>query len=254
MVVEVKDTSIVEYLYKDWTETCVKSCLQGLMGKVYALDMAKPDCAVCYLGDYAFYAGNVSEELVMYKPPHKMDSKSIIMVADSSEWEECIVKCYGDKANLKIRYAIKKETVFDADKIRNIKNALMSNYTIKQIDEDIYNYCRENEWCYDFVSNYDTYEEYKNHGLGFVVLYDGIPVAGSSSYSHYNYGIEIEVITREDHRRKGFASCAVAALILECIDRNLYPSWDAANLNSVGLSQKFGYVFDREYNSYKVSW
>lgn len=254
MIKEVIDTSKVEYLYKDWTETCVKSCLQGTMGKVFAPDEDTPDCAVCVLGDYAFYAGKPSCELVMYKPSCKEDSDHIIMVADSPEWDALFVKCYEENCMKKIRYAIKKETDFNSDKLLEIKNALARRYTIKFIDEELYDYCKNNSWCYDFVGNYDSYELFERYGLGAVIMDGDVLVAGASSYSHYNEGIEVEVITREDYRKQGLASIAAATLILECINRNLYPSWDAANLMSVGLSKKLGYEFDREYTSYRVNW
>ena len=42
-----------------------------------------------------------------------------------------------------------------------------------------------------------------------------------------------------------------AKLILECLDRGWYPSWDAQNLWSVALAQKLGYRFDHEYVVYE---
>ena len=66
-------------------------------------------------------------------------------------------------------------------------------------------------------------------------------------------GIEIEVDTVEEERRKHLATAVCAALILRCLREGLYPSWDAQNLNSVRLSEKFGYVFDHEYTAYEVS-
>lgn len=33
---------------------------------------------------------------------------------------------------------------------------------------------------------------------------------------------------------------------------NLYPSWDAQNMNSVRLAEKLGYEFDHEYVAYEV--
>ena len=39
----------------------------------------------------------------------------------------------------------------------------------------------------------------------------------------------------------------------ECIKRNKYPSWDAANSNSVGLAKKLGYECDSEYKIYKIN-
>ena len=87
-----------------------------------------------------------------------------------------------------------------------------------------------------------------------VIKKDGVPVSGASSYSVYNGGIEIQIDTRTDYRRQGLAAAAAAALILECLDRNLYPSWDAASLWSVALAEKLGYQFDHEYDAYFVNW
>lgn len=65
-------------------------------------------------------------------------------------------------------------------------------------------------------------------------------VAGASSYSTYDKGMEIEIDTREDHRRKGLAYVCGAKLILEGLEKVLYPSWDAQNKWSVALAQKLG--------------
>lgn len=76
--------------------------------------------------------------------------------------------------------------------------------------------------------------------------------AGASSYSGYRGGIEIEIDTNEVYRRKGLAYICGAKLILECLDRNLYPSWDAQNIWSVALAEKLGYHFDHAYTAYEV--
>ena len=85
-----------------------------------------------------------------------------------------------------------------------------------------------------------------------VILKDGMSVAGASSYTRYRDGIEIEVDTVPAERRKHLATVACSALILDCLDEGLYPSWDAQNLNSVRLAEKLGYEFDHEYVVYEV--
>ena len=86
-------------------------------------------------------------------------------------------------------------------------------------------------------------------------MYEGAPVAGAGSYCVYDGGIEIEIDTREDHRRRGLASACGARLILECLDRGLYPSWDAHDLRSVSLAEKLGYRSAGPYKTYiKVSF
>ena len=108
------------------------------------------------------------------------------------------------------------------------------------------------DWCRDFVIQYQDYNRYKKYGMGVVILKDGEPVSGASSYSGYLGGIEVEIGTREDFRRKGLACICGAKLVLECMERGLYPSWDAQNLWSAALAQKLGYHFDKEYPAYEI--
>ncbi len=90
-------------------------------------------------------------------------------------------------------------------------------------------------------------------GLGFVAVKDGEIVAGASSYLVYHGGLEIEIDTRMDHRRRGLAYACGAKLILECLNRGIYPSWDAHNLASVSLAEKLGYHLDYEYLAYELT-
>lgn len=129
---------------------------------------------------------------------------------------------------------------------------LQSGYVLKKIEDAEYNMCKEDGWANDLVSQYNDYKAYKNLGLGIVVLKDGELVAGASSYSRYDKGIEIEINTREEHRRKGLAYACGAKLILECLEKGLYPSWDAQNKGSVALAEKLGYHFSHEYVAYEV--
>ena len=64
--------------------------------------------------------------------------------------------------------------------------------------------------------------------------------------------IEIEIDTREEYRRKGFAYVCGAKLILECLKRNLYPSWDAHNKGSVALAEKLGYHYSHSYTAIEI--
>ncbi|WP_309244968.1 GNAT family N-acetyltransferase [Clostridium tagluense] len=41
-------------------------------------------------------------------------------------------------------------------------------------------------------------------------------------------------------------------MILDCLPRGKYPSYDAANLESVALAQKLGYVLDESYDTYYI--
>ena len=175
------------------------------------------------------------------------------MVPQSEEWAELIVKNYGDRAKPATRYAIKKEqNIFDKDTLRSAVNSLKPGYILRMIDADLFTLCRSSTWCQDLVSQFRDYEMYKKLGIGFAVLKGKSLVAGASSYARYREGIEIEIDTKEEFRRNGLAYACGAKLILECLDRGLYPSWDAQNPASAALAEKLGYHFDYEYRAFEI--
>lgn len=241
----------IHKLFKNWNETIIWSCLQGIMGEIHT--NLSEDAAMAILGDFAFYAGNPSEELVKFKP-ESCKQDFIIMVPQNAKWADLIENCYGDKARKGTRYAIKKEPdIFDVEKLKQAAASLSSGYELKVMEEAEYNVCRESGWANDLVSQYKDYNTYKNLGLGIAVLRNGELVAGASSYSTYDKGIEIEIDTQEEYRRKGLAYACGAKLILECLEKGLYPSWDAQNKWSVALAEKLGYHFSHEYAAYEIS-
>lgn len=185
--------------------------------------------------------------------PERFPSREIIMVPRNRAWGELIEKCYKDKAKKSVRYAIKKEPdIFDREKLQAAVSSLPDGYTLKMIDETLYMQCLQDPWCWDWVGNFTDYAMYQRFGLGAAIFKDGELVSGASSYTGYGEGIEIQIDTREAYRRKGLAYICGAKLILECLDRGWYPSWDAQNLWSAALAEKLGYHFDREYTAYEV--
>ena len=242
--------SSVKELFDSWDETLIWSCLQGIMGEIHT--NSTQDAAMAILGEFEFFAGRPCEELAKFKPKNcKQDF--IIMVPQNDEWAKIIEKCYGDKAKKITRYAIKKEKGnFDVAKLEQAYMNFPEDYQLKMIGEEEFWKCKSNGWSNDLVSQFKDYSVYNQLGLGVVVLRDGEVVAGASSYSRYREGIEIEIDTREDYRRKGLAYACGAKLIVECLKRDLYPSWDAQNKWSVALAEKLGYHFSHEYTAYEV--
>lgn len=252
MISEIKQGKQVAFLFKDWQETLIWSCLQNVMGHLYVDSLKQPQSAMAFLGDFCFLAGKPDQELVLYKPECcKQDF--IIMVPQSEPWAKLIEDCYKKKAEKVIRYAMKKEPdVFDRTKLQHLIHSLPDGFSLKMMDSDLFYLCKELSWCEDWVAQYSDYEMYQKYGLGAIVLKEGKPVSGASSYSSYLGGIEIEIDTKEEYRRKGLASICGAKLILECLNRGWYPSWDAQNTWSVGLAKKLGYHYDHEYTAYEI--
>lgn len=247
MIYELEDTSKVESLFAGWEITLIYSCIQKVMGKVFVTDTENPKSAMAFVGVFAFVAGEPDRELVINKP-----DGFVVMVPQDERWSELIEECFPDARKF-TRYAIRKDTVFDREKLEKMVAGLPEGYVLKKIDSDLYDLCLQDPVTFDFVSVFGSKERYLELGRGMMILKEGKFVSGASSYTRYKEGIEIEVDTIPSERRKGLASVVCSALILACLDEGLYPSWDAHDMNSVQLSKKFGYEFDHEYTAYEVA-
>lgn len=253
MVKKTKNMEAVSKLFEGWEETLIWSCLQDVMGSIFVTEEEEPTCAMAQVGDFCFFAGIPNAELVSFWPKER-NAHFVIMVPQNEEWSRLIEENYPQNSKKTERYAIKKEAdVFDYDKLQQFVDALDKDYEIKIIDKTVYEQCKQARWSADFIVNYPTYEQYQRLGLGFCIFHHNEIVAGVSSYTSYKEGIEIEIDTREDYRRKGLATICTARLILECRDRKLYPSWDAQNMWSVHLAEKLGYHYSHTYRVYEVT-
>lgn len=251
MAVYLEKTEKARKLFGDWQETIIWSCLEKVMGDIYADNQEDPRSVMAVLGDFCFLAGKPDRELAAFRPKNS-SQEFLIMVPQNRQWGQVIQEYYGEKARKFTRYAIKKETDFDRHRLSRIVESLSPEYELRMMDEACFGLCRANEWSRDLVSQFEDWPMYERLGLGAVVLNNGMVVSGASSYSRYTGGIEIEIDTKEEYRRKGLASVCGARLILACLDRGLYPSWDAHNMRSVKLAEKLGYVYDHEYEAYEI--
>ena len=251
MIYELIETGRASALFAGWQDSVVWSALQGVMGKIYVDSLEKPESGVVMLGDFCFLSGKPESEIISGALTNSA-SEEVILVPQNDDWAQMIVECYGEKAEKALRYAIKKEPgIFDLKQLQKVAQSLPGEYEMRLIDQELFEICRDTQWSKDLTANY-----------GVCILTGGEVVAGISSYSGYGRrsdenlgchgGIEIEVVTREDYRRKGLAYIGAAKLLLECDKRGLYPNWDAANKMSVGLAEKLGYHFSHEYVVYKV--
>lgn len=99
----------IKELFQDWNETIIWSCLQGVMGDVRT--NSDEDAAMAILGDFAFFAGKPSEEMVMFMT-EDCEKEFLIMVPQNEEWGEVIERCY-DKMQGKLQdMQSKKKKIF----------------------------------------------------------------------------------------------------------------------------------------------
>lgn len=245
-----KDMQKIAPLFISTSHTLIQSCLQGYMGRAWTDDPEHPSSAQIVIGDFCFFAGTPNNGLVrnIHVPS---PSGFLLLIPESSHWEKLIEQIYPNRFERFLRYAIKKEPeVFCKNKLSGYLQGLPDEYSLCRINEEIYGRLLKTEQLRDLCSVFGSYGLYEKYGIGFVIMHESIIISGASSYTVYDKGIEIEVDTLPEYRRKGLALICASRLILECLDRGLYPGWDAMNKESVSLAQKLGYHLDKEYPAY----
>lgn len=250
MITRLENPAEAAELFDSFEDTMVLSCLSGMMGGIYAVAEWPLCSAAAVLGDFAFFAGQPSEELLRFRPNGR---PCVILTPQNDAWTAEIRRVFGKAASPRTRYAFEHDAAgFVPKDLREMAELLPEGVALFPIDESLYRRCLAEEWARDFVSNYETFEDYARMGLGFAALRGDEMLAGASSYSSWPGGIEIEIDTRKDQRRQGLACACGARLMLECLERGLFPSWDAANKISAHLAETLGYRFREEYVVYHL--
>lgn len=229
-------------LFAQWEKPMVRACLQGRMGRVVPWGEAS---ALATIGDFCFLAGEPDRELL-----ERADRP--ILVPGSQGWSRLIEEVLGERAAPFTRCATRRRAETDTDRLKSFTETLPQGFSIRRIDKEIYFTLMGESWSKDLCGNFADAEDFLVQGLGFAVLREGRPVAGAASYAVCDGGIEIEIDTRPDFRRRGLAKACGARLILECLDRGLYPGWDAHDSRSLSLAEQLGYQLDHPYTAYWV--
>lgn len=180
-----------------------------------------------------------------YFEKFSIDSKlKQYIIIPSDNLKNIIEEIFKDNISKLERYSIKKNPIFDKEKLQEYIDKAPKEYTIQEIDKNIAEKIKEEQ----FVLITDNYEK---NGVGYCCIYNNEIIGVASSNIFYKDGIEVTIKVKDDYRRRGIATALASKLILKCLEENKTISWDAANLWSVGLAEKLGFEYDSTYNIYK---
>ena len=244
----------IRKLFDCFDDSMIQSCFEGVYGELWCDDENAPQTAVIVSGDFHYLAGKpaFADEVMAFAK----DKPHAVFVPSCDGWFDLLNQSCGDSLRKVDRYHMRApENGFDRAQLKDILKALkplrLYACDIFPIKEKEFNECRKSSWAYSFVSNFSDYNEFEQHGFGFVIKHLGKIVSGTSTYCYYSKGVEVEVSTDKDYRMRGLAKVTAAKFILECVERGLAPNWDARNMASVSIARKLGFALHDTYTAYE---
>lgn len=241
-------------LSKDKLNVGLWACIEGkMMGRAWVDKKEDPSIGIVFIADFCFLLGSNDESHQLSIKKLLDKAKGKILVPYSNYWSSFIEKYFSDNHKKYDRYAMKgKMDEFHKVKIKSFIDIVEKEFHIEKINKNNYRKVLEDKFMADCCSNFSSFEEFLRNGIGYIIIHEDEIISGASSYSYCNGAIDITIGTKREYRKKGLALACASKVILECLDRNIYPTWDAANIESVALAEKLGYHFHEEYCVYSI--
>lgn len=243
----------IRALFDCFDDSMIQSCFEGVYGELWCDDETDPKTAVIVSGDFHYLAGEpaYADEIMAF-----LHDKPHAVIVPSSDGWFYVLNAQCDNALKKVkRYHMAIPDSFDIqrldDILKDMKRLRLYGCELCPIGEKEFVKCRTSDWAYSFVSNFSDYNEFKQHGFGYVIKHMGKIVSGTSTYCYYSKGVEVEVSTHPEFRMRGLAKVTAAKFIKECIDRQLVPNWDARNMASVKIAGRLGFELRDTYTAYE---
>lgn len=165
------------------------------------------------------------------------------LVCLTKAWEECIKSQYPDAAIYR-RTMMKPSCRFILPESIEIPEG----YRLTGMDEAAFE-----QHPFSHGKNYASWDAFRAEGSGAFVYHGGVIVATASSYLSLDGEVELDVSTKESHRRKNLATACIALMLRDCMERGITVHWDAQNDVSRHLAEKFGFEVETTYSVYWLS-
>lgn len=229
----------------------IDAILDDYMGNAY-MDAETPTFGILELPavQVVFLGGDLTHPSA-YTYLKNLPKFSRLFVA-SPNFEDLTKKVHRGKWVCLERYAFSSENL-DITKLRNLSTQLPDGFQVKKIDtvlarslvED-----KENEFASYHGVTFDSPDDFVARGFGYCVCEGETIACVASTFTISNTGIEIQIDTKPDYRGKGLATVAAAHLMIQSLENNLTPNWDAATEISAKMAQKLGYTPQGTYQFY----
>ena len=224
--------------------TILDGILQGLNGSAHVDRPTEPTVAECSVGPFSFLAGD-AHSAAAERHVRSLGAAGVLLLPDAG-WRDAVRRAIGNRIDVEPRISYSSQRL-DPTHLRNLQKTRADTEVIRLDAGTLDRAVREVSPALLRPEVFASGRDFEQRGIGYGALHSGRLVAGAVSGYISSAGIEIQINTHPDYRRRGFARAVAIPLILECLERDLEPSWDSSNPASQQLAEQLGYVRRESY-------
>ncbi|KXH71499.1 MAG: hypothetical protein AM326_11770 [Candidatus Thorarchaeota archaeon SMTZ-45] len=172
-----------------------------------------------------------------------------LVFGPDDKWTRIIKNLWGERLGIQKRALLSPDTL-NLDHLKHLLNQLPKDYKLKRMElEAIKRLDKRNSM--HIPTFFGSSESFHKMGIAYGIYYGSKLVCMASTFMPFTNEFEIQVDTFDlEHRRKGLATVASAALLIHALENGIVPQWDAANEASINLALKLGYINPDPWEAY----
>lgn len=247
-MIEIIDRDKIMPMFEFCNDSTLLSYSEGILGKGYSEKNENPAWAAVVAGDLCFVAGQPCN-IEGLSDIIKNIGRNVVVIPQSESWQDKLNE-YGCNLVQTTRHMLKAPEHFDLEKLEKLSSEVgkIEGAELVKVGKKEYNILKDCKWENSFVANFKNCEDFVLHGLGYVIKINDEIAAGATTFAYYSRGVEVQIATNPKYQKMGLATICSAAFIIECVQRDLKPHWDAANKISLKIAEKMGYNLLGDYS------
>lgn len=216
-------------------------------GIVWANSIEAPTVARLQLAIINVVAGDSAspdaEEIIRMIEPMQL------AVAPDDGWAQIIKDLWDERLGIQQRTVLSPESL-DLDHLRYLRNQIPEGYKLERMDLETIKRLDKRRAMH-IPTFFGSSEHFYKIGFAYCIKHENKVVSMASTFTPFTDMFEIQVDTLDtDHRRKGLATVASAALMVHALENGIVPYWDAENETSIQLALKLGYTNPNNWEAY----
>lgn len=235
------------------SDLSIESFFDFSMGRMFVDDVMNPQSARLVtsqtdtFGGFCRFAGRAdtpsAREAVTNLPT------TTFIMPSPDEWIDLAIRIHGDKIAKRERFSFSASSL-NVQILEELSRTTHEQIDITAIDLGLARNLADDPENRLHFANWGSTEDFIDRGIGYCAVAHTKIVCAATSALICKSGIEMNLMTHPEFRRRGIATTVCAQLALECLRRGLSPHWDAANPASARLAQKLGYTPNGTYEGY----